>query len=242
MRAVRLSLELLHPAPDAHVLVATDNSTVVAYINKEGGTRSRSLWEETQLLFAVLFKGRFFLRARHIPGRLNVIADQLSREGQILPTEWSLHQELADLLFSKWGRPPIDLFATKYNTKCPLFVSPVPDPEAMDVDALSLPWDNLEVYAYPPPAILAQVLGKVRSSYNLRMILIAPRRELMPRYPTLLELTSEGPLPIPVTRTMLRQPRTNVFHQEPETLDLHAWLLVRPPSGLKGSQRPLGTG
>ena len=180
MRAVRLALEHIHPAPSTQVLVATDNSTVVAYINKQGGTRSRPLWEETRLLFATVIQGSFFLRARHIPGRLNVIADQLSRDGQILPTEWSLNQELADMLFAKWGRPHLDLFATKFNNKCPLFVSPVPDPEAMDVDALSLQWDNLDVYAYPPPSILTQVLSKVKRSSNLRMILVAPLKETMP--------------------------------------------------------------
>ena len=229
MRAVRLTLERIRPAPNVYVLVATDNSTVVAYINKEGGTRSRPLWEETRSLFAIVLQGSFFLRARHIPGRLNVIADQLSRDGQILPTEWSLNQEIADMLFSRWGRPHIDLFATKFNHKCPLFVSPVPDPEAMDVDALSLKWDNLEVYAYPPPSILTQVLAKAKRSPNLRMILIAPHRETMAWFPTLCELKKEGPVKLPTTRTMLRQPRTNVFHQEPETLDLHAWLLVGPP-------------
>ena len=31
------------------------------------------------------------LRARHIPGRRNVIADKLSRLGQTIQTEWSLH-------------------------------------------------------------------------------------------------------------------------------------------------------
>ena len=32
------------------------------------------------------------------PRRLNVIADKLSRQGQIIQTEWSLHQEVFDLL------------------------------------------------------------------------------------------------------------------------------------------------
>ena len=33
------------------------------------------------------------LKAQHIPGRLNVIADKLSRLSQIIQTEWSLHPE-----------------------------------------------------------------------------------------------------------------------------------------------------
>ena len=34
----------------------------------------------------------------------------------------------------------IDLFAMRFNNKLPLFVSPVPDPLATAVDALSQPW------------------------------------------------------------------------------------------------------
>ena len=34
------------------------------------------------------------LKARHIPGRLNMIADKLSRLGQTIQTEWPLHPEV----------------------------------------------------------------------------------------------------------------------------------------------------
>ena len=43
------------------------------------------------------------LKARHIPGCLNVIADKLSRQGQVIQTEWSLHQEVFDLAPSPSG-------------------------------------------------------------------------------------------------------------------------------------------
>ena len=41
----------------------------------------------------------------------------------------------------------------RFNRKLPLFVSPVPDPMASAVDALSLPWENLDAYAFPATAI-----------------------------------------------------------------------------------------
>ena len=44
----------------------------------------------------------------------------------------------------------MDLFATRYNYKLPKFVSLVPDQTAWAVDALSLPWQDLDVYAFPP--------------------------------------------------------------------------------------------
>ena len=66
-------------------------------------------------------------KARHIPGRLNVVADKLSRLGQTIPTEWSLLPEVFRSICSRWHRPKIDLFATRFNNMLPLFVSPVPD-------------------------------------------------------------------------------------------------------------------
>ena len=94
------------------------------------------------------------LRARHIPGHLNVIADKLSRHNQVIQTEWSLSQQVFNLLSSRWAQPQVDLFATRFNHKLPQFVSPVPDPTAWAVDALSLPWGNLDVYAFPPVSLI----------------------------------------------------------------------------------------
>ena len=47
----------------------------------------------------------------------------------------------------------------RFNNKLPLFVPPVPDPQATAVDALSLPWEDLDVYAFPPTAILGKVVN-----------------------------------------------------------------------------------
>ena len=41
----------------------------------------------------------------HLPGHLNVLADHLSWRGEILKTEWSLNQTIADRIFRAWGRP-----------------------------------------------------------------------------------------------------------------------------------------
>jgi hypothetical protein len=86
MEAVRLAL--LHfemHILNKSVLIATDNTTVVAYINRQGGTRSDSLYllVETMLIWAQ--QRCIYLRARHIPGCLNVLADLSSRRHQIFP-------------------------------------------------------------------------------------------------------------------------------------------------------------
>ena len=105
------------------VLVATDNTTVVAYINKERGMKSGSLCALLWRILSWCTRKQVTLKARHIPGRLNVIGDKLSRLGQTIQTEWSLHPEVFKAICSRWHQPQVDLFATRFNNELPQFVS-----------------------------------------------------------------------------------------------------------------------
>jgi hypothetical protein len=230
--------EMLAELSNSQILVATDNSTVVSYINKQGGTRSPTLCQLTETLLCTLHTIHSEIRARHIPGKRNVIADQLSRRHQILGGEWSLHPEIVRQLSSMWGVPQVDLFATRHNNKCPLFVSPVPDERAWAVDALSLDWSDLVAYAYPPTALIPLVLQKIIGS-TTRILLIAP---LWPRrswFPLLLELLEEPPWQLPLWRKLIQQPHNGLFHQSPEVLNLHAWPLSGVHYNKQVSQRTL---
>ena len=117
------------------------------------------------LLWRILIWGtrkQVTLKARHIPSWLNLVADKLSRLGQTIQREWSLLPEFFQTICNRWLWPQIDQFATRFNNKLPLFVSPVPDPLASAVDALSMPWEDLDSYAFPPPAILGKVVEKLQ--------------------------------------------------------------------------------
>ena len=112
LKAVIRALQHWAPLLQGHqVMIATDNSTVVSYINKQGGTRSHSLLRLTVELLLWLEAQDIVVRARHIPGCLNVIADHLSRPNQPIPTEWSLHPEIVKRIFRVWGTPEVDMFA-----------------------------------------------------------------------------------------------------------------------------------
>ena len=76
------------------VLICSDNSTVVAYLNKEGGTHSIEMRALIWRILAFTNSRRIQIRARHVPGSLNVIADSLSRRDKVIQTEWSLHQQI----------------------------------------------------------------------------------------------------------------------------------------------------
>ena len=76
------------------VLIATDNTTVVAYIHKEGGMKSGPLCALLWRILTWCTRKQVTLKACHIPGRLNVIADKLSRLGQTIQSEWFLNPEV----------------------------------------------------------------------------------------------------------------------------------------------------
>ena len=80
------------------VLLSTDNTTVVAYINKEGGMKLGPLCALLWRILTWCARRQVSLKAWHIPGRLNVIADKISRLGQTIQTEWSLHPEFQVLV------------------------------------------------------------------------------------------------------------------------------------------------
>ena len=141
LKAVSLALRSFKDqCQNQTVLVAMDNSTVVAYINKQGGTRSAEMCALLWKIMTWFHHYQKTLKARHIPGCLNVMADLLSRSNQVQSTEWSLHPEVFHQICQKWFTHHVDLFATHLNHRLPLYVCPVPDPNAWDIDALSINW------------------------------------------------------------------------------------------------------
>ena len=225
LKAVLLALKAFkNQCIGREVLVATDNTSVVAYVNKQGGTRSAQMCALLWRLMSWCNLNQVSLRARHVPGRLNVLADALSRSNQIQSTEWSLHPDVVTNLCKRWFTPNLDLFATRHNHKFPVFVSPVPDPKAWAVDALHLDWSGLIAYAYPPTALIPQVVQRLYR-FQCQLVLIAPGWPGMSWFWDLVHLSLEIPLHLPVFPRLLKQPTSPVFHDNPEYLNLHAWCL-----------------
>ena len=153
-----------------------------------------------------------------------MMADLLSRSNQVQSTEWSLHPQVFKQICQKWFTPHVDLFATHLNHKVPLYVSRVTDQHARDIDALNINWSCLTAYAYPPTALLHKVIKKIRQC-NCLIIVIAPGRPGMPWFWDLVQLSTEIPLQLQVSTTLLKQSHTYVFHSNPQHLSLHPWCL-----------------
>ena len=221
LKAVFLALRhFKDQCQDQTVLVVMDNSTVVAYINKQGGTHSAEMCAFLWRFMTWCHHSHITLKARHIPGCLNVMADLLSRSNQVQSTEWSLHPQVFKQISQKWFTPHVDLFATHLNHKLPLYVSPIPDPKAWDIDALNIDWTGLTAYAYPPSQ------GDPKNqTMQLSDHTNSPRLAREAWFWDLVQLSTEIPLQLPVSTTLLKQSHNYMFHRNPQHLNLHAWCL-----------------
>ncbi len=95
---ISFSQEFLADLRGYHVLVHSDNTLVVSYINHQGGLRSRPLCKlACQILLWSQWK-LLSLRAAYIPGAHNLGADILSRQG-LRPGKWRLHPEVVELIW-----------------------------------------------------------------------------------------------------------------------------------------------
>ena len=114
----------------------------------------------------------------------------------------------------------MNLFGTRFNNELPQFVSPVPDPLAWAMDALSLPWEDLDHNAFPPVANFCKVVEKLQDYPCSRIILIAPGWPNMPWFGDL--VSSQIPLCLP---NLLTQLFNQILHGSMANLNLNAWLL-----------------
>ena len=162
LRAVFVALKCL----EVHVrgqslMIRSDNTTVVSYINYQGGSHSPSLCCLAIEIWEWCLQRDIHLLATHILGEDNIVADFLSR-GKFLPSVWTLSPSI----FQRIGQvlnpePEIDLFASTLNFLLPKYCARSKDPQAWKVDALSFRWSGLRLYAFPPFSILPSVLEKI---------------------------------------------------------------------------------
>ena len=204
-----------------------DNRTAVAYLCKQGGTKSRSSTVIAERLFRVAESLDLSLSAVYLPGERNVLADMLSRAGQILKTEWRLGVRTFQWVCSRshFGAPTVDLFANMKNFQLSRYMSPCPDKEAVAIDALTAPWPSEVLYAFPPPTILDRVLIKLHQERPQRLVLVAPLLTVAAWYPTLRAHARWVQL-IPKEMLVLQQPHWNYVHPQPELLCLAVWCIT----------------
>lgn len=196
------------------ILIRTNNTTSLSYINKQGGTRSLLLLELATEVWNWCLQRNIMIQAQHISGVSNTVADLESRrtffknQWQILPT---VFQEIEQM----WGPFTIDLFADRTTKLLPKYVSWLPDP-----DAFSFPWNNItNPYANPPWNLISRVLQKIIHEKIPQITLVVPLWPSALWFPILQRLAISNPLFLPPHTVQTTCPQT------PHPLASQNWML-----------------
>lgn len=166
---------------NCEILLRIDNTTAISYINRMGGiqfpylnTVSRNIWQWCE-------ERGLYIFASYISSKENTVADAESRRVHS-DVEWELADYAFRLICHRFKQPDIDLFASRVNKKCALFVSWHKDPDAYKVDAFTLSWTRFHFYAFPPFSVILKVLQKIMHD-KARGIVVVPRWPTQPWYP-----------------------------------------------------------
>lgn len=181
-----------------------------------GGIKSPSLDSLSKTLWEWCIARNIFISAQHIPGKVNLIADSLSRKLSS-NLEWSVDIDVFNQVISMTLVPDVDLFASRINAKTDRFIPCHPEPSATAIDAFSISWSNLRCYAFPPFSLLSQVLAKIRND-NALVRFIAPVWTTQNWYPMLLQLAIEHPILLPQKDNLLTSPHSQELHPLKDSL------------------------
>ncbi len=179
---------------------------MVSYINHQGGLVSKRLCMLVNDLLVWAQSNLRSLKATHVPGKMNHGADMLSRNN--VSGEWMLHPLSVQKICEVFGRARVDLFASVDNSHCPIFFT-------KSTYALAHEWPSLPLYAFPPIALLPQVLRRVREQQH-KLIQIALLWRNQPWVSELFHLLEAAPWPIPLRRHLLSQANGTLWHPWPE--------------------------
>lgn len=191
---------------NCNILCRVDNTTALAYINKMGSVQYPKLNQLARSIWQWCERRKLFLAASYICSADNKEADMESRRLSI-DTEWSLNETVFSIITHKLGKPDIDLFASRNNTKCKKFISWLRDPESYAIDAFTVKWEKYFFYAFPPFVLILKVLRKIMSD-KARGILVVPLWKSQSWYPILYSMIEGKPLMFQPNEDLLSFNRT----------------------------------
>lgn len=240
--AIKMAIaSLLKNLKNKHVLIKSDNTTAVTYVNNMGGLVSPICNTITRSIWLMCKQHNVWLTAEHIPGIENTEADAQSRN-QNDRTEWALNQNTFDQLCNMFGVPDIDLFAAGNNKKLSMFVSWTPQPGSYHVDAFTLSWSNLYVYIFPPFSLLLLTAQKLVQDKVEDALAIVPWWPTQVWFPLIMKLLAQNPVLLPNhPRLLTLAHNTKLVHPMHPQMKLLACKLSTNPCKQKEFQRRLPT-
>ena len=139
-------------------------------------------------------------------------------------TEW----RLAPFVFHKIVNlfkvtPEIDLFASALNHQVPKYISWNLDQEAFAIDAFSISWANIKLYAFPPPfSLIGASISKIKQK-GASGVKIIPLSNTQFWFPMMVSLLQDFPLILPpnILALPFNQDQQHPLYPKMKLLALH---------------------
>lgn len=206
--AVLYGLQSLIKINSSRILLRVDNTTAVSYINRYGGCRTTQCHAVAKLIWQWCEAKKNFIYASYVSTKLNT-ADSLSRETEDA-SDFMLQKTKFSFICEKLFTPLIDLFASYNTAQIGKYISWLPDPYSIAVDAFSVQWED-KFYAFPPFNMISRVLSKINNE-KVFGIVIVPDWNTQPWYPTYMRMCKNIYLKIKPNKSLLFYPSTNRNH------------------------------
>ena len=203
------------------VLIATDNTTVVAYINKEGG-------DEVGVTVCPTVENPVLVHQTAGNPQGTSHPRPAERDSRQAIQTWPDH---SNRVVTSSSSIPSCMRKVAPATSGPVCHQVQQQTASVCITGARPP------YAFPPAAILGKVVEKLQDYPCNRIILIAPGWPNMPWFWDLVAMSSQIPLCLPNLPNLVSQPFNQVLHRNLSNLNLHAWLLEPQQSRSKASLR-----
>ena len=203
LEAAYRSLENMMQMGD-YVNLFLDSRTSVAFVNRQGGTRSSALCRTALDLWELVLARDGWVKANWLPRELNQVADMLSKSA-IDTWEVSLSAVVTKRLFSKWFYPSMDMFASRQSHVTTRYCSWYPDSQAVARDAFSMMKWPETCYCFPPVPMISLMLDKIQQD-RVQAIIVVPKWPVSVWWPRVLEMLLDGPVELGFYRQILFSP------------------------------------
>ena len=207
-----------YPSFVSVLLLSTDNVTVAAYINKQGGTRSTRLNALAAELWTWCRRRDIIPIASYSPRQDKLIVDFLSR-GRVPPSEWTLHSQVMATIFRTFGPFHVDLFASALYAQLQRYCAQALDPAAWRIEPSQFGGRDSRGTPFPRPHPPNSTDGEAGSGY------LAPWWPKRTWFLEMITLVVGYPRTLPVRRDVISQPIPGTLHPRPSALHLTAWPL-----------------
>ena len=226
LKAVKLAIQSYAPLYRVckHIRIMSDNTSAIAYINKQGGTKCMTQNDLSVKIWEYAMENGIHISAAHIPGKHNILADEASRKFQDA-AEWKIPKCTFKSLVRAFGKPDIDLFASRLNHQLPTYVSWLPDPGSTYIDAMTISWSGKYIYAFPPFSMIWPMLSKIVQERVERALIVIPKWPTQSWYTLMLKLRLRQHPIMTISSSRLTLPGTKMTHPLAPKLKLLAVLV-----------------